>query len=481
MSVKAAILTEGKASTGFGHIIRCKALYEAFSEKGIIPKLFVNGEECVSHITAGLDCKIVDWIRERESIFSEIDGFDVVVIDSYLADEAFYEKASRLAKVAVYIDDFKRISYPEGIVVNGNIYAESLNYPKSQKTTYLLGTKFTPLRKEFWSVPSKKIKEEIESVMITFGGSDVRNLTPQVLKALSKYSGLTKYVIIGGAFKNLEEIKAVSDQKTELIFQPDAGKMLEIMMHSDVAVSAAGQTLYELARTGTPVIAVAVAENQVPNAMGWQKAGFAEYAGWWEDENLSLKIAKHLELLADKKVREQKSRKGRELVDGRGCSRIAKEVMKSLILSRSLLRAAEEKDMWAIYEISNDETVRQVSINPRRIEKKEHERWYRENYKKDFFVLEFDKKVIGQVRFPHQEGKNFVSISLHRDYRGFGVGEHLLREGVRRFFSENPHVKEIFAVINSENTGSIKIFERVGFKRVEEGQWLKYKLERKDV
>ena len=54
----------------------------------------------------------------------------------------------------------------------------------------------------------------------------------------------------------------------------------------DLAVSAAGQTLYELAQMGVPTIAIQVADNQKDNIEGWLKAGFIHFAGEWDDAKL---------------------------------------------------------------------------------------------------------------------------------------------------------------------------------------------------
>jgi len=63
-------------------------------------------------------------------------------------------------KLAVYIDDNKRLDYPKGVVVNGSIHAKELNYSKKNGVKYLLGPKYIPLRKDFWEVPEKEIKEK---------------------------------------------------------------------------------------------------------------------------------------------------------------------------------------------------------------------------------------------------------------------------------------------------------------------------------
>lgn len=50
--------------------------------------------------------------------------------------------------------------------------------------------------------------------------------------------------------------------------------MLSLMLKCDIAVTAAGQTTYELARIGLPTIAIGVVENQKFNIDGWLEIGF---------------------------------------------------------------------------------------------------------------------------------------------------------------------------------------------------------------
>ncbi len=50
--------------------------------------------------------------------------------------------------------------------------------------------------------------------------------------------------------------------------------MKNAMIKCDIAISAAGQTLFELARIGVPTYAVQVAENQTLNMLSWKKCNF---------------------------------------------------------------------------------------------------------------------------------------------------------------------------------------------------------------
>ena len=208
--MKVFIITEGGKNIGFGHITRCLSLYQTFEERGIKLKFIVNVDNDVEYLLKKVNYKIFNWLEEKNKLFGILKGADIVIIDSYLADISVYNTLSDLVKLPVYIDDNKRLDYPDGVVVNGNIHAKKINYPKKDGITYLLGTKYTPLRKEFWEVPEKKIREKIESIMVTFGGDDAKNITPKILAFLNeKYPNLFKNVIIGRAFQNIDEIKNI--------------------------------------------------------------------------------------------------------------------------------------------------------------------------------------------------------------------------------------------------------------------------------
>ncbi|GAG12579.1 unnamed protein product, partial [marine sediment metagenome] len=227
--MKVFIITEGGKNIGFGHITRCLSLYQAFEERGIKPRFIINGDKDIEYLLKDVNYQIFNWLNEKNKLFKKIKDADIAIIDSYLADVSVYNTLSDLIKTPVYVDDNKRLDYPDGVVLNRNIHAETLNYPKKNGITYLLGPRYTPLRKEFWEVPEKKIKENIESIMITFGGDDAKNMTPKILVFLNNnYPNLIKNIIIGKAFQNIDDIKKRADKNTNLIYYPDAEKMKEV-------------------------------------------------------------------------------------------------------------------------------------------------------------------------------------------------------------------------------------------------------------
>lgn len=327
--MKVFILTEGGKDIGLGHITRCTSIYQAFEEVDIQPQLIVNGDETVQGLLKDKNCKVFDWLNDSKSLFATVENADIVFIDSYMADYDLYEKISNIAKKAVYFDDDFRIDYPKGFVLNGAISAEQLNYPVKEGVTYLLGTSYFPLRREFCDVLVKEIRREVETLMVTCGGSDMHNVTPIIQKMLNDtYPDFQKKIVVTSLFSNISEIKKLQDKNTELLCDLNAIDFRAVMQDSDIAISTGGQTLYELAAVGTPTIAVCVAQNQRQNVVGWDKSGTIEYIGMYDSKDFLSKLSTALNKVMSYEKRLGLSRESRRLVDGNGARRICDFLLK---------------------------------------------------------------------------------------------------------------------------------------------------------
>jgi len=308
--MKVVVFTEGGKNIGFGHITRCLALSQVFKEKGVDVFFVVNGDDSVADFFLKEQLQIFDWIKEKDRLLGEVRGNDIIVIDSYLADKQVYDNISDITQGKVLmIDDYKRIDYPKGIVVNPSIYGESINYHSTEGVRYLLGKDYIILRKEFWNIPNKVINEKVKNILITFGGTNHYDLVNRIVN----YS------------KNRFDFHfgIVDVRKNRFT----AREMLNLMLKADICISAGGQTLNELARMGMPTIGVCFAENQRLNLEGWHELGFIEYAGRSHDKDLISNISKSIDAISRYEERLKRSKIGRTLVDSKGVSRIIKAVL----------------------------------------------------------------------------------------------------------------------------------------------------------
>lgn len=325
MGKRLLIVTEGGSNIGLGHIVRCLSLAQAFEQRGIDTEFVVYGDAMVKDLLRDKNYTLIDWLKKGIDVLPDS---RMTVVDSYLAGSDFYKWVSETVRTPVFIDDNNRLNYPRGVVVNGNVYAPQLDYVRHKESQYLLGTAYAPLRESFWFVEEKTIGQDVQEVMVTLGGEDVTNTTPAVVSFLRKfYPGLKKKVIIGRGFKNIDQIKAASDDNTELVYYPDAAEMKAIMMDADIAFSNGGQTLYELARVGVPTLAICVADNQLRNVQALGRIGFLEYFVWKEKEDFTSAAKSFLEQHKHKDARAERSQKGRRLVDGKGVKNIVEKVL----------------------------------------------------------------------------------------------------------------------------------------------------------
>ncbi|MEA3347021.1 MAG: glycosyltransferase [Candidatus Auribacterota bacterium] len=304
------LLTEGGKKIGFGHITRCKALSQALNKlkPGAEMQFVIQGNGYSGEFLKSSNVSVFNWCEHKGTTLELVKNSDVTVIDSYLAEKSLYDVLSKAASGRLLmIDDYNRIEYPRGVVVNPSVGRDELDYPKKEGTRYLLGKDYIILREEFWDIPEKKINTKIKRVLVTFGGSEYgKDLQGKVVKLLESQFGF--------------KVDVVDTGKKRI----DAGLMLELMLNADLCISGGGQTLYELARVGVPTIAVCFAENQEFNLKGLKENNFIENAGWHKNSNLLLRISESINILESHEERQRRKKRGNTLVDGKGAERIIK-------------------------------------------------------------------------------------------------------------------------------------------------------------
>lgn len=335
--MKALILTEGGKHIGFGHIARCVSLYQELESRNFAPLILVNSDNSSKHLLNKKRFKILNWLAEKQKLLDLMEKRPIVIIDSYLANAEVYQMVSMVAKVPVYIDDNKRLNYPRGIIINGNIYANRLRYKKRSGAIYLLGIKYAFLRGEFCNVPKKKINKKLKSILLIFGGGDSEKLMSRVLNFLAhKHKELFKKVIVNKCFENRNIKRFFRGTKTEFIYSPATPRIIDLMRECDLVITGGGQTLYELAKIGVPAIAICMAKNQLNNVRNWKKTGFIKYAGWHKSSRLLNHIENYLNVFKDYKARRFASERGSRCIDGFGTKRIVDRLLKAVNLRYGL-------------------------------------------------------------------------------------------------------------------------------------------------
>src|SRR5687767_4233418 len=300
------ILTEGGSEIGLGHVRRCMTLAAALQSEGAECAFSLRGSGAADLVKAhGFTTDVIRDFHEALPAAA-----DAVVIDSYRIDPELFA----IPKPVIVLDDLADRDLPVDVIVNPSANATSLTYSARENTLLLLGPDYALLRPEF-SGPVNRDIAEIRNVMITLGGSDHGHLALDLAKWMLEIApDATIRMIVGPFFHNVDDLRNL---KLELVFDPV--NMRELMLQADVAVSSGGQTLYELAASGTPALVISTAVNQKYNIASLAAAGTIMYV----EEPSRDDLARAFSRIAPVEVRSEMSRRGRALVDGRGAERAA--------------------------------------------------------------------------------------------------------------------------------------------------------------
>lgn len=321
---------------GLGHLQRCLSLASALQRHGMASVFFTNDQAPArARIRRrGFESAVIEtdksWTRED---LEETIGLArrwrcwAVVVDSDYEGADYLARLREAGFFVCAIEDTIPHSFPCQLVVNGDAHGRRLRYVSSSgDTTFLLGPEYSILRPEFWSVPQRAVREAPQNVLVTLGGDDPHRLMPGLLRVIDQMPREVSVTIaIGPFFSHAEEVEKIAARLTRsirLVRAPESVR--DLMMEADLAVSAGGQTLYELARVGTPAIAIRTAANQDGQVAVFEELGFIRAAGRAEDPRLFAAIGDALRvLLPDHRMRAAMSSAGQRVVDGQGALRVA--------------------------------------------------------------------------------------------------------------------------------------------------------------
>jgi RimJ/RimL family protein N-acetyltransferase len=136
------------------------------------------------------------------------------------------------------------------------------------------------------------------------------------------------------------------------------------------------------------------------------------------------------------------------------------------------IRKAKSDDMKIIFELSNDDEVRNCSFNPEKIKWEDHQQWFTRTLNDPghhFYIISNQlDEFVGQARFERlNAGQYEVSFSIAAEFRGKGIAANVLKLACLELKKENSRLR-IIGWIKNDNLKSLKCFNKAGFKTVEE-------------
>jgi RimJ/RimL family protein N-acetyltransferase len=250
---------------------------------------------------------------------------------------------------------------------------------------------------------------------------------------------------------------------------PNLGPVLADL---DVALSAAGSTVWELALFATPSVLLAVAPNQEPIARAMGAAGAAVDAGDLADVTSDALAAALEHLVADPVRREAMAATSWAMVDGRGSKRVATDLRSELVH----LRPVVPDDVDLLYAWINDPAAREAAFDPSPISRRAHDEWFAAGLadpaRAHWVALDHAGRELGQMRVDLEEtGVGRISVSVARERRGEGWASALIARASREAVAAlGPSgLVSLRAEVRPENRRSASAFELADFDRAPDG------------
>lgn len=319
------IRTVAGARIGTGHLRRCETLAEALTAETDVELLVAPDEPGTKASVFGH--RAVPPSFDGLASVAHYRGFSAIIVDDYaLTDELLQSCAPRWPLTFV-IDDLatRQLEHAFGIL-NPTVGVSAADYPKASGKHLMLGPNYALLRRDFASVPERKHAPNVGQVLVTTGGSDPGDHTPVIVRtALSAMPDAAFDVVVGPLFsaRCRTLLAAIAESNSRVTLHAAPSNLLPLMRRCDLAISAAGQTLFELGASGTPTVAVAIANNQRRNLQAMSEAGMVMAA--------VPSLTDAIVAVQSIEKRQSLSSRARQVVDGLGAERAAKAIVSAVL------------------------------------------------------------------------------------------------------------------------------------------------------
>lgn len=320
--IKIIFKTKGGFNEGMGDIVSSLTIADELRARGNEVFFLINGNSKVSELVSKnkFDFAITPAINEIAD-FLVGHTFDMAVLNQLNTPQ---EEAS------LFKNHCRKLLTIEDTGESARIADLRFNvlYPIDNAFTDF---EFIPLAPVFQLKHDKPkvIKEKVKNILVMQGGSDTYGFIPKIVDALKRIpSNIQINVVLGPNFSyhaHMETVIADSSRSFKII--RGVADLSELIMEADIAVSAAGNTLFELACLGVPTVVVCAEPFEVQTANRLQDNGFGLNLGFGKDvkeKDILLGLNK---LILDYSLRKNMSLIGKGLIDGHGTRRMVDEAI----------------------------------------------------------------------------------------------------------------------------------------------------------
>ncbi len=239
------ILCDSFLTSGLGHVRRCEKILSFIEKLGVGASLYLYKQNDIGAFLEG------------------VGGNDFLIADSYCLNSKDFYLLKEKAKSLMVIEDEEHAKgfYPKNTKIM-NFTLNALKHYNHASKDHYLGVGFYPVDARF--IYDRPINTENKEVLITLGGSE-QKILKEIVKILEN-KNVNLHIISSYIPKNPPKNARYYSPLSPLEFS-------SLMKSCTYAISAAGQTLYELALSQTPSLILPIASNQIVQSKEFESLG----------------------------------------------------------------------------------------------------------------------------------------------------------------------------------------------------------------
>jgi UDP-2,4-diacetamido-2,4,6-trideoxy-beta-L-altropyranose hydrolase len=241
---------------GLGHLSRCLVLAEALKKKSAVCHFFLT------HLNPPISLR---GFSAAPIEIEKVDS-DVAIVDGRNFDIPFFNRLKSRTRQLVLLDDLADRPFPANIVLNHNIYGESLDYAEYKADDVLAGLRYALIHREFFALRDCLSPSE-PRILIALGGGAATPLGIDLARMLHDRYEIPIDLVLNHASASEVQLPSPAVQIHR------NAQMPRLMEDASLVICGLGVTFLEVLASGLPVVGVQMAGNQHLAFSAARKAG----------------------------------------------------------------------------------------------------------------------------------------------------------------------------------------------------------------
>ncbi len=351
------IRADASSLIGSGHVRRCQSLAEALLDQGVAVLFVVragmggealfdgrtfdtgflpprNAPATVQHDDpAHARWLGTSWKNDATDTLEILSERQVaaVVVDHYALDARWHEQVSAgLCCPIVAIDDLADRPLAAALIVDHNhaeSHASKYAVANLRASPILGGPRFALLGQRFQSAPRNPAASEVRSIGIFMGGIDRENYSERVMRSLrdaADFNGALE-IVSTRSNPNLTGLLRLAELDGRCSVSLDLPDLADFFGRHELHIGAGGGATWERCCLGAPSLAIIVADNQRLVLDPLARLDVLAVTEMPSPDEAAIGAGARA-LIDSPALRRRLSHNAKELVDGRGCARVAREI-----------------------------------------------------------------------------------------------------------------------------------------------------------